>query len=212
MKVIPIGAPNTGKGTRIREILEQNGDQWESVCASTELKAEVKAGTAIGKEIKSYMDRGELVPDELIIRLVLEKVVQSKKNLFLDGFPRTVAQAKAMLNEGIRPDLIINLQVDEEIILERARNRIVCGKCGTSFSKEGDKAPKVEGICDCCGEQLKQRADDADEEIVRRRLEVYKAETEPVLSFFEETGIKICTMNNFGPEAAVKFKQLLLEN
>ena len=210
MKVIPFGPPNTGKGTRISEVVEELGDQWESVSASGELRAEVNAQTSVGKEIKHYMDEGGLVPDNIIIQLFLKRVESSKKNLFFDGFPRTVAQAKAMLEAGVTPDLVIELQVDEQVMLERARDRIVCTACGESYTKIAPfKRPKVEGICDKCGGVLHQRNDDQDEAVVRHRFKVYEEQTKPILRLFESNGIKVVAMNNAAPNASEEFKKLI---
>lgn len=213
MKVIPFGPPNTGKGTRISEVVEELGDQWEAISVSSELKKEVKAQTSIGQEAKRYMDAGELVPDSIILKIFLERVQNATKNVFFDGFPRTIAQAKAMLEAGIKPDLVISLQVDQEVVLQRARDRIVCTACGESYTKISPfKRAKTEGICDKCGGELRQRNDDLDESVVRRRLEVYEKETKPILEFFESAGIKVCQMDNSGPNAREEFKKLVTEN
>lgn len=211
MKVaIPLGPPNTGKGTRISEVVGKQGDLWGSASVSGALRTEIEAGTSVGKEVKRYMDAGELVPDDIIIRLFLDFVGKSEKNLFLDGFPRTLAQAKAMLEAGMKPDLVIELQVDEAVIIERAKDRIVCANCGESYTKiDPFKRPKVEGICDKCGGELRQRSDDQDEAVARHRYNVYEEQTKPILEFFKSQGIKVVTMDNSAPNASEEFKKLV---
>lgn len=207
--IIPFGPPSTGKGTRIKEVVEEQRDLWESLGTSNELKSEVKAQTDLGKLIKSYMDTGALVPNEIVIGMMIDKIKKSEKNLFLDGFPRTVEQAQAMLDAGIVPDLIINLVVAEEVLLERAKNRVCCSECGATFSKVGESRPHVEGVCDYCGGELRQRSDDADEAVVRRRMTVYEEETKPVLDFFKKAGVKIVSIDNASPNARAEFKKLV---
>ena len=208
--IIPFGPPSTGKGTRIKEVVEELRELWESLGTSNELKAEVKAQTELGKLIKSYMDEGALVPNEIVIGMMIDKIKKSEKNLFLDGFPRTVEQAQALLDAGIKPDLIINLVVAEEVLLERARNRVCCAECGATFSKVGESRPKVEGVCDYCGGELRQRSDDADEAVVRRRMTVYEEETKPVLEFFKNAGVKVVSIDNAAPNASAEFKKLVI--
>lgn len=208
--IIPFGPPNTGKGTRISEVIREWGDEYESLSVSNMLRAEVKNQTPLGKEAKSYMESGELVPDRLIIAMFLEKLKNSQKNLFFDGFPRTVGQAQAMLDAGVIPDLVIELKVEEEVIIERSRDRLVCPGCGETFTRTGSfKRPKKEGVCDKCGKELQRRKDDADENIVRNRLRVYEKETRPVLEFLKFAGVSICTIDNSSEDAGEKFKELI---
>lgn len=208
--IIPFGPPNTGKGTRISEVIQQWGDKYESLSVSNMLRVEVKNQTDLGKEAKSYMEEGTLVPDQLIIAMFLKRIQHSQKNLFFDGFPRTVGQAKAMLEAGIIPNIVILLKVDEEVMLQRARDRLVCPACGESYTKTSSfKRPKAEGICDKCGAELQRRKDDADEEVVKKRLKVYDEETRPVLEFLESAGVNICTIDNSSDDAGEKFKELI---
>lgn len=208
--IIPFGPPNTGKGTRISEVIREWGDEYESLSVSNMLRAEVKNQTPLGKEAKSYMDSGELVPDRLIIAMFLEKLNSTQKNLFFDGFPRTVGQAQAMLDAGVIPDLVIDLKVEEEVIIARSRDRLVCPGCGETYTQVGSfKRPKKEGVCDKCNSLLQRRKDDADESVVRNRLRVYEQETKPVLDFLKGVGVNICTIDNSSEDAGEKFKELI---
>ena len=209
-KIIPFGPPNTGKGTRISEVIREWGDEYESVSVGNMLRDEVKNQTSLGKEAKSYMDSGELVPDQIIIAMFLKKIENSQKNLFFDGFPRTVGQAQAMLDAGVIPDLVIDLKVEEEVIIARSRDRLVCSGCGETYTQMGRfKRPKKEGVCDKCNSLLQRRKDDADESIVKNRLRVYEQETRPVLEFLKGAGVKIHTIDNSSDNAGELFKELI---
>ena len=209
--IIPFGPPNTGKGTLVSEFLKGREEQYEVLSVGNLLRTEVSNYTELGREAKAFMDSGALVPDRLIIAMVMGKVSQSKKDIFFDGFPRTVGQAKAMLEAGIKPDLVINLQVEEEVILKRARDRVICEKCGESYTQESDfKKPKIQGVCDKCGGNLKQRKDDADENVVKNRLKVYQAETSPVLEILASANVRICEIDSSSPTAIEEFKLLIV--
>jgi adenylate kinase len=156
------------------------------------------------------MEGGELVPDRLIIKMFLDKLNNSKKNLFFDGFPRTVGQAQAMLDAGVIPDFVIELKVEEEVIIARSRDRLVCSGCGERFTQTRSfKRSKKECICDKCGKELQRRKDDADERVVRNRLRVYEQETRLVLGFLKGAGVSICTIDNSSEDAGEKFKELI---
>lgn len=208
--IIPLGPPNTGKGTRISEVIREWGDEYESLSVGNMLRAEVKNQTPLGKEAKAYMDSGELVPDQIIIAMFLEKIKSTKKNLFFDGFPRTVGQAQAMLDAGVIPDLVIDLKVEEEVIIARSRDRLVCSGCGETYTQMSSfKRPKKEGVCDKCNSLLQRRKDDADESIVKNRLRVYEQETRPVLEFLKSAGVEIHTIDNSSDNAGELFKELI---
>lgn len=210
--IIPLGPPNTGKGTLVSEFLKGREEQYEVLSVGNLLRKEVGEQTELGREAKSYMDLGELVPDQLIIAMVMEKISKSSKDIFLDGFPRTVGQANAMLEAGIRPNIVINLQVEEEVILQRARDRVVCEKCGESYTKDSDfKRPKVQGLCDKCGGRLIRRKDDMNEDVVKNRLKVYEAETRPVLEIFARTNVRICNIDASSSAANKEFERLLIQ-
>ena len=152
------------------------------------LRAAVKDGTPIGLKAKEYMDHGHLVPDEVIIGIINERLQAEdcKKGYILDGVPRTIAQAEALDKAGIVFDAVINLEISDEEILQRMSGRRVCEKCGASYHVVAIP-PKVEGVCDACGGTLVQRADDAPK-TVASRLEVYHRETEPLKEYYAKKG------------------------
>jgi len=203
------GKPGAGKGTRLSEFLKGREDQFESLGVSALLKKELAAGTELGKKAKSYMDAGQLVPDELIIKMVLEKLSASTKAIFLDGFPRTIPQANAMLEAGIVPTMVIEFFLHDDVILERVRDRIVCKSCGESYTMGSYKHPKVEGICDICGGAVIKRKDDR-EDIALNRLEVYRTETYPLLDVLIDANVPVYTIDNSNSEsAAAQFKAFI---
>lgn len=187
MKLIFLGPPGAGKGTQAAIVSKKLG--IPSISTGDMLRAAVKEGTKVGLEAKSFMDAGKLVPDAVIIGIVDERLAKPDcaKGYILDGVPRTLAQAEALEKAGIAFDHVISLEVHDEAIVERMSGRRVCGKCGTPFHVVNNP-PKAEGVCDACGGELIQRADDK-AETVRHRLEVYHQETEPLKSFYEERGV-----------------------
>ena len=187
MKLIFLGPPGAGKGTQAAIVSKELG--IPSISTGDMLRAAVKEGTKVGLEAKSFMDAGKLVPDAVIIGIVDERLAKPDcaKGYILDGVPRTLAQAEALEKAGIAFDHVISLEVRDEAIVERMSGRRVCAKCGTPFHVVNNP-PTAEGVCDACGGELIQRADDK-AETVRHRLEVYHEETEPLKSFYEERGV-----------------------
>lgn len=187
MKLIFLGPPGAGKGTQAAIVSKKLN--IPSISTGDMLRAAVKEGTKVGLEAKSFMDAGKLVPDGVIIGIVDERLAKPDcaKGYILDGVPRTLAQAEALEKAGISFDHVISLEVRDEAIVERMSGRRVCAKCGTPFHVVNNP-PKAEGVCDACGGELIQRADDK-AETVRHRLEVYHEETEPLKSFYEERGV-----------------------
>ena len=186
MKLILLGAPGAGKGTNA-EILSDKLN-IPTISTGNILRAAVKDGTPIGLKAKEYMDHGHLVPDEVIIGIINERLQAEdcKKGYILDGVPRTIAQAEALDKAGIVFDAVINLEISDEEILQRMSGRRVCEKCGASYHVVAIP-PKVEGVCDACGGTLVQRADDAPK-TVASRLEVYHRETEPLKEYYAKKG------------------------
>ena len=186
MKLILLGAPGAGKGTQSANITEKYG--IPAIATGDILRAAVKAGTKLGLEAKSYMDAGKLVPDEVVIGLIKEKLAtdECKNGFILDGFPRSIPQAEALDAMGIEVDVVLSLEVADEKIVERMSGRRVCG-CGASYHVTY-LPPKTEGICDKCGAELYIRADDA-EATVRKRLETFHAQTEPLKEYYGAKGI-----------------------
>lgn len=187
MNLILLGAPGAGKGTQAEILCKKLG--IPSISTGNILRAAIKDGTPTGLKAKSYMDAGQLVPDEVIIGIIGERLAQPDcaKGYILDGVPRTIGQAEAMEKAGIKIDAVVAIEISEEEILRRMSGRRVCEACGSSYNMEAIP-PKVEGICDNCGGKLIQRKDDTPE-TVRERLKVYHKETAPLADFYAERGL-----------------------
>ena len=187
MKLILLGAPGAGKGTQADIIKKTLG--IPTISTGNILRAAVKNGTPTGLKAKEYMDAGKLVPDEVIIGIINERLQEPDcaGGYILDGVPRTIAQAEALEQAGIRFDAVVALEVPDEKIVDRMGGRRVCESCGASYHVV-NIPPKKEGVCDVCGGALKQRKDD-DPETVRDRLAVYYKVTEPLKGFYEARGI-----------------------
>ena len=187
MKLILLGAPGAGKGTQA-DILCKELD-IPTISTGNILRAAIKNGTPTGMKAKAYMDEGKLVPDEVIIGIITERVAEEdcKNGYILDGVPRTIAQAEALEKAGIVFDDVVYIEISDEVIMERMSGRRVCEHCGASYHLVA-VPPKREGICDKCGGKLVQRKDDAPE-TVKARLEVYHKETEPLKAFYAQRGL-----------------------
>ncbi len=191
MNLILLGPPGAGKGTQAKRIVEKYG--IPQISTGDMFREAVAKGTELGKKAKEYMDRGELVPDEIVIGIVRERLSQPdcEKGFILDGFPRTIAQAEAldeMLDDmGRKIDAVINIVVPDEEIMKRIVYRRVCKECGAVYNLIYSP-PKQDGVCDKCGGELYQRDDDK-EETVRERLRVYKEQTEPLINYYSQKEI-----------------------
>ena len=186
MNLILLGAPGAGKGTQAELLVEKLG--IPAISTGNMLREAMANGTPVGKQAKHYMDNGLLVPDEVILGIVAERVAQPDcaKGFILDGVPRTLAQAEALDAKNIRIDHVVSIEIDDSVIEGRMTGRRVCGKCGASYHIVANP-PKTEGVCDSCGAELVIRKDDAPE-TVRRRLDVYHAETEVLKDFYQKLG------------------------
>ena len=187
MKLILLGAPGAGKGTQADILCEKLN--IPTISTGNILRAAVKNGTPTGLKAKAFMDAGQLVPDEVIIGIISERLEEPDcaGGYILDGVPRTIAQAEALEKAGIVFDAVVSLEVSDETIMERMSGRRVCPDCGASYHVAA-VPPKAEGECDKCGGKLIQRKDDAPE-TVKSRLEVYHKETEPLKAFYAERGL-----------------------
>ena len=187
MKLILLGAPGAGKGTQAEILCKKLG--IPSISTGNILRAAIKDGTPTGVQAKSYIDAGKLVPDEVIIGIVNERLSRDDcaKGYILDGVPRTIAQAEALEKAGIQFDAVVSIEISEDEILRRMSGRRVCEACGSSYNVEA-VPPRVEGVCDNCGGKLIQRKDDTPE-TVRERLKVYHTETEPLVGFYAARGL-----------------------
>ena len=186
MNLILLGAPGAGKGTQA-ELLTK-ALSIPAISTGNMLREAMANGTDLGKKAKQYMDEGSLVPDELILSIVADRVAQPdcRNGFILDGVPRTLAQAEALEAKGIKIDHVVSIEVADSEIEGRMTGRRVCGKCGASYHVAANP-PKTEGICDLCGSELVIRKDDAPE-TVRHRLEVYHASTEVLKDFYSKLG------------------------
>lgn len=195
-----LGPPGSGKGTRAAMLKERLG--VPAISTGTILRAEIAAGTDIGKKADGLISRGELVPDDIILDIVEKRFKQPdcEKGFILDGFPRTVAQAQALKDKGIEIDAVVELVISDEEIINRMSGRRICRKCDAAFHVEG-KPPKKEDVCDDCGGELYIRADDAPE-TVKHRLENYHRSTEPLLSYYEDLLCKVDSTGGVGDALA----------
>ena len=192
MNLILLGAPGAGKGTQAELLVEKLS--IPAISTGNMLREAMAKGTELGKKAKQYMDGGLLVPDELILGIVADRVAQPdcRNGFILDGVPRTLAQAEALEEKGVKIDHVVSIEVDDSEIEGRMTGRRVCGKCGASYHVVANP-PKAEGICDLCGGELVIRKDDAPE-TVRKRLQVYHASTEVLKDFYGKLG-RLRTVN-----------------
>ena len=186
MNIIFLGAPGAGKGT-MAEVLSREKN-IPTISTGNIIRSALKSGTEMGLRAKAYTESGRLVPDEIVIGIIKERLAEPdcKNGFILDGFPRTIPQAEALDEMGIVIDRIIDLEVPEETIMTRLSGRRVCEKCGAPYHIV-NKKPKVDGVCDICGGTLIQRKDDQPETI-KARLKVYHEQTEPLRDYYEKQG------------------------
>jgi len=186
MKLILLGAPGAGKGTQAEIISEKYN--IPTISTGNIIRAALKSGSEMGLKAKSYIDAGELVPDEVVIGIIKERLAESDcaGGYILDGFPRTIPQAEALDQMGFAIDAALSIEVADSEIVKRMSGRRVCEKCGASYHTEYKK-PAKEGVCDLCGGNLVIRKDD-EPETVKNRLNVYHEQTEPLKSYYENCG------------------------
>lgn len=192
MNLLLLGAPGSGKGTQARRLQDKYG--LFQLSTGDMLRAALKAGTEVGKKAKTIMEAGQLVPDEVVIAIIADRIAEEdcKNGFILDGFPRTMAQAEALdamlARKHLTLDHVIELKVDEAALTKRIAGRYSCAKCGTGYHDEFQK-PKVPGVCDVCGSrEFIRRADDK-AETVASRLAAYRAQTTPILPYYAKKGM-----------------------
>ncbi len=191
MKIVMLGAPGAGKGTQAIKIADKYG--IPHISTGDIFRANIKGGTELGMKAKSYMDKGELVPDEVTIGMLLDRIGQDdcRNGYVLDGFPRTIPQAesltKALAEQGEKIDFAIDINVPDEAIVKRMSGRRACPKCGATYHIVY-AAPKTENVCDKCGSDLIIRSDDKPE-TVQDRLNVYHKQTEPLISYYKDADV-----------------------
>jgi adenylate kinase len=209
MKLILLGPPGAGKGTQAKMLTEEF--TIPQISTGDILRAAVKEGTDMGRKAKEYMDAGGLVPDEVVVGIVRDRLQEADcdNGFILDGFPRTVAQADALqsslqeMDKGL--DRVISLDVDAEALVERLTGRRTCKECGRGYHVKFDPSRET-GICDACGGGLFQRDDDQ-EETIRKRLQVYADQTSPLISYYREAGV-LMELDGMQPISQVQEKML----
>ncbi|MBR4400212.1 MAG: adenylate kinase [Synergistes sp.] len=206
MRIILLGAPGAGKGTQADSI--KNKYPIAHISTGDILRANVKAGTALGKDAKAYMDAGKLVPDDVIVGMMESRLAEAdcKEGFMLDGFPRTIAQAEAldkMLSaHGIKLDAVVSLEVDDDTVVSRLTSRRVCKKCGEIYNTVLKPTAK-EGVCDKCGGEVVQRDDDK-ESVIRNRLAVFHTQTAPLIEYYTQKGLLIAVDATGGKDAVLR--------
>ena len=211
MRAVLLGPPGAGKGTQAVRLVEKYG--VPQISTGDIFRKNIKEGTELGKKAQEYMNAGGLVPDELVVDLVKDRLMQDDcaNGYLLDGFPRTIAQAEQLdeflKEQGTKLDAVINFEVGYESLMERLTGRRLCKACGASYHIK-NFPPKTEGICDHCGGELIQRDDDT-EETARRRIEVYEESTAPLIEYYTRSG----DLKNFDAEKDPKevFEDIIRE-
>lgn len=215
MIIIMLGAQGTGKGTVAGILNKRNG--WVQLSTGDIFRENIAKGTELGVEADKYISKGCLVPDEITISMVEKRLedLKDEKGIILDGFPRTLEQARRLdqilESKGQKIDWVINLETPRDEIIERMLNRRVCSQCKATYNLILHP-PKVEGICDNCGAELIIRADDSNEDSIKKRLEIYDSQTKPLIDFYNEKGIVIVEeisqrINRLAEEACDDFMQ-----
>jgi len=191
LRLVLLGPPGAGKGTQASAIVKKYN--IPHISTGDIFRANIKAGTELGKKAKEYMDKGLLVPDDLVVSIVKERLAENdcKEGFLLDGFPRTVNQGEALDIEleqmELKLDKVVNIDVEREVLIERAIGRRICKSCGATYHIKFNP-PTVRSVCDKCGGELYKRSDDS-VETVHQRLEVYRKQTEPLIAYYQKQGI-----------------------
>ena len=211
-KIVVVGKNGAGKGTLLDKFMEGKDGGDYRIFAMSGLLSKVKdTDPELWEKIDAIMKAGELVPDSIILEIIGKELEGCEQNAIFDGFPRTVAQAKAMVEAGMVPDAIIEVYLEDELVIKRASERRVCSKCRKSYTIEGGHKPPLKaGICDDCGAPLVKRPDD-EEALVRKRLKQYKEQTYPVIQVLEEAGAILYEVDNSGDgkAAQIEFNEIL---
>lgn len=189
MNLVLMGPPGAGKGTQGELLAKKLG--INTISTGVMLRTAIKEQTEIGKQVDKLISEGKLVPDDIMVKLVKERLQKPdcQDGFILDGFPRTTAQAEALTKSGVKIDKVLSLEVDDEVIVERLSSRRECSKCGAPYNVISNK-PEKEGVCDKCGGDLIQRADD-NPDTIKNRLDVYHTQTEPIKEYYEKLGLLV---------------------
>lgn len=210
MNLIFLGAPGAGKGTQAEVISKKLG--IPTISTGNIIREALKNATEMGLKAKSFIEAGKLVPDDVVIGIIKERLAKEdcKNGFILDGFPRTIPQAEALDEMGVKIDKVVEIQVDDDTIIGRMSGRRVCSACGASYHLQ-NKPPKAEGICDSCGGELVQRKDDAPETVLDR-LQVYHTQTEPLKDYYANKGILRTADGTLGIEKSIEATLKALED
>ena len=198
MKIVLLGAPGAGKGTQGVVLSERLN--IPTISTGNIIREALKSGSDMGIKAKAFVDKGQLVPDDVVIGIVKERVKQidCKNGYILDGFPRTISQAEALHDMNIKIDKVIDINVSDSVIYDRMLGRRVCTNCGETYNiNTAERKPKINNTCDKCTGALVQRTDD-DEETVKQRLKVYRSQTEPLVNYYKSRG-KLVTIDGERP-------------
>ena len=189
MNLVLMGPPGAGKGTQGELLAKKLG--INTISTGVMLRTAIKEQTEIGKQVDKLISEGKLVPDDIMVKLVKERLQKPdcQNGFILDGFPRTTAQAEALTQSGVKIDKVLSLEVADEVIVERLSSRRECSKCGAPYNVISNK-PEKEGVCDKCGGDLIQRADD-NPDTIKNRLDVYHTQTEPIKEYYEKLGLLV---------------------
>lgn len=189
MNLVLMGPPGAGKGTQGELLAKKLG--IDTISTGVMLRTAIKEQTEIGKQVDKIISEGKLVPDDIMVKLVKERLEKPDcaKGFILDGFPRTTAQADALTKSGVKIDKVLSLEVDDAVIVERLSSRRECSKCGAPYNVISNK-PEKDGVCDKCGGDLIQRADD-NPDTIKNRLNVYHTQTEPIKEYYEKLGLLV---------------------
>lgn len=208
MKIILLGAPGAGKGTQAVVLSERLN--IPTISTGNIIREALKSGSDMGMKAKTFVDKGQLVPDEVVIGIVKERIKQSDctNGYILDGFPRTISQAEALHDMHIDVDQVIDINVSDALIYKRMSGRRVCKNCGETYNvNTAERKPKVDNVCDKCTGTLVQRTDD-NEETVKHRLKVYHSQTEPLVNYYKDRG-KLVTID--GEKSLEEITEKILE-
>lgn len=189
MNLVLMGPPGAGKGTQGEILAKKLG--IDTISTGVMLRTAIKEQTEIGKQVEKLINDGKLVPDDIMVKLVKERLQKPDcaKGFILDGFPRTTAQAEALTDSGVKIDKVLSLEVADDVIVERLSARRECSKCGAPYNVISNK-PQKDGVCDKCGGDLIQRADD-NPDTIKNRLNVYHTQTEPIKAYYEKLGLLV---------------------
>jgi adenylate kinase len=214
MNLILLGPPGAGKGTQAKRLEVARG--LVQLSTGDMLRAAVASGSALGQQAKQVMEAGQLMPDEIIIAMIAERIARpdARKGFVLDGFPRTEAQAEALdrmlAGRGTRLDAVIELTVDEAVLIERISGRFSCAKCGAGYHDKYQR-PRVEGVCDRCGSTEFVRRKDDNPETLKARLEAYRAQTAPIVPYYRRKGLLKQVDGMASPDEVTRQIEAILE-